>query len=84
MKIHADRKMTDILAENKFTFGAEFVPPRNGDSIESLFKRVELLRKAGIDFLAVTKGAGGSLRGGTIPISFLIKEQYKIPVLAGE
>ncbi|MEK6557582.1 MAG: methylenetetrahydrofolate reductase [Candidatus Margulisiibacteriota bacterium] len=82
MKLRTDRKITDILAEKPFTFSAEFIPPRNGESLESLFKKVDLLKQAGVDFVSVTKGAGGSLRGGTLPISFLIKEDYQIPVIA--
>jgi methylenetetrahydrofolate reductase (NADPH) len=37
---------------------------------------------AGAQFLAVTKGAGGSLRGGSLPIAQTIKEQFKVPAIA--
>ncbi|HUP58442.1 MAG TPA: methylenetetrahydrofolate reductase [Bdellovibrionota bacterium] len=32
--------------------------------------------------MAVTKGAGGSLRGGSLPIAQLIKEQFGVPCIA--
>ncbi len=82
MLVKQDKKITEIMHSKEFTFSAEFVPPRNGEPIANLFKKVAILKEANIDFLSITKGAGGSLRGGTIPIAFLIKEKYKIPVIA--
>jgi methylenetetrahydrofolate reductase (NADPH) len=79
---HLDKKITEVLAENNFTLSAEVVPPRNGAEEDVVLDNIERLHLAGADFLAVTKGAGGSLRGGTLPISQSIKEFLGIPCIA--
>lgn len=80
--IKKDRSITDIFQEQKFTFSAELIPPRNGDSVDSVFEKATVLAGAGVDFISITKGAGGSLRSGTIPISFVIKEKIGVPIVA--
>ena len=82
MFVREDIPVTQIIKEKVFTFSCEFVPPRNGEALESLFAKVKILKEAGVDFLSITKGAGGSLRGGTIPIAFLIKDHFEVPVIA--
>lgn len=82
MLVRKDKPLTEIMCKKGFTFSCELVPPRNGEPAENIFKKVEILKKAGVDFISITRGAGGSLRGGTVPIAFLIKEKYKIPVIA--
>ena len=77
----ADRKITDILKE-KFTLSVEVVPPRNGVSPQQIFSQIESLVRSGADFMAVTKGAGGSLRGGSLPIAQIIKDQFGLPCIA--
>jgi methylenetetrahydrofolate reductase (NADPH) len=77
-----DRKITDILKESKFTLSAEIVPPRNGSNRQLIVDQIDSLKKAGVQFLAVTKGAGGSLRGGSLPIAQLIKEGFQTPCIA--
>lgn len=78
----ADQKITDVLAQNKFTLSAEIVPPRNGTDSDKILSRIESLVQAGSQFLSVTKGAGGSLRAGSLPIAQLIKERFKVPCIA--
>jgi methylenetetrahydrofolate reductase (NADPH) len=82
MLYRPDRPIPEIINGKDFTFSVELVPPRNGESIEGLFKKVKMLSEAGVDMISITKGAGGSLRGGTTPIAFIIKEKFKIPVIA--
>lgn len=82
MIVSPDRPITDLINGKNFTFSVELVPPRNGEPIAGLFDRVKLLKDAGVDFISITKGAGGSLRGGTTPIAFLIKEKYDLPAIA--
>lgn len=77
-----DRKITEILREKRFTFSAEIVPPRNGASPASILSQIQRLTESGTDFLAVTKGAGGSLRGGSLPIAQMIKDQFGVPCIA--
>ncbi len=82
MIVSPDRPITELINGKNFTFSVELVPPRNGEPISGLFDRVKLLKDAGVDFISITKGAGGSLRGGTTPIAFLIKEKYDLPAIA--
>ncbi len=77
-----DRKLTDVLRHNRFTLSAEVMPPRNGGEQSAVLSQVEQLIAAGAHFLAVTKGAGGSLRGGSLPIAQAIKECFGVPAIA--
>lgn len=77
-----DQKITDIIKTGEFTLSAEVIPPRNGSNQNFVLKQVDSLVKSGCKFLAVTKGAGGSLRGGSLPIAQMIKETYRVPTIA--
>lgn len=77
-----DRKITDLVKAGGFTLSAEIIPPRNGASPESIIRQVEALTSSGSQFLAVTKGAGGSLRGGSLPIAQMIKDSFQTPCIA--
>lgn len=72
-------KITDIIREN-FSYSIEIVPPRNGNSVDYIYKNVKGMRDL-ITFVSVTKGAGGSLRGGTVPISTYIKSRLGVEVI---
>ncbi|MBW2975173.1 methylenetetrahydrofolate reductase, partial [Candidatus Woesearchaeota archaeon] len=73
------KKITEILKEKGFTLSLELVPPRNGEGKEGILDTIERL-KGKADFVSITKGAGGSLRGGTLPISLFAKEEGITPV----
>lgn len=77
-----DIKLTDILKKAKFTISAEVIPPRNGAPQFEILDQIQKLIAAGAQFLSVTKGAGGSLRGGSLPIAQAIKDHFKVPVIA--
>ena len=80
-----DRTLTQVLARGalgRFTLSAEVIPPRNGAEQEAVLQQVSQLIDAGAQFLAVTRGAGGSLRGGSLPIAQAIKEQFGVPCIA--
>ncbi len=77
-----DRKITEILSQENFTLSAEIVPPRNGTSSAQIRAQLERLVNAGTQFMSVTKGAGGSLRGGSLPIVQTIKEALGMPCIA--
>ncbi|HXI15079.1 MAG TPA: methylenetetrahydrofolate reductase [Chloroflexota bacterium] len=80
-----DRKLTQVLthgAQGRFTLSAEVIPPRNGAEQAAVLDQVAQLVASGAQFLAVTKGAGGSLRGGSLPIAQAIKEQFGVPCIA--
>ncbi len=77
-----DQKLTAVLAKQNFTLSAEVIPPRNGADQFKVLQQIDQLVKAGAQFLAVTKGAGGSLRAGSLPIAQVIKEQFNVPCIA--
>jgi len=74
------KKIAEILSEKDFIYSVEFVPPRNGGNYEQPFKFAEKL-KPFVDFVSVTMSAGGSLRGGSLPVSYFIYKRFNIPVL---
>jgi len=82
LHFRADAKLTEVLSARRFTLSAEVIPPRNGTEQAKVLSQIETLIGAGAEFLAVTKGAGGSLRGGSLPIAQLIKERYSVPCIA--
>lgn len=77
-----DRKVTEVLRDKKFTLSAEMIPPRNGEQMVLTMERLEKVVGSGVDFLSVTKGAGGSLRGGSLPIAQSIKDHFEKPCIA--
>ena len=78
-----DARVTDWLARpGHFTLSAEIIPPRNGGEATKILAQVERLIASGAEFLSVTKGAGGSLRGGSLPIAQSIKERFGVPCIA--
>ena len=64
------------------TFSAEIIPPRNGSELKGIHEQLTTLTQAKIDFVSVTKGAGGSLRGGTLPIAQWIKQEFNLTAIA--
>ncbi|MCM2323503.1 MAG: methylenetetrahydrofolate reductase [Oligoflexia bacterium] len=82
LPFRSDIKLTEILARNAYTFSAEVIPPRNGTEQGKVLDQIEMLIGSGAEFLAVTKGAGGSLRGGSLPIAQAIKERFSMPCVA--
>jgi methylenetetrahydrofolate reductase (NADPH) len=78
----SDQKLTEVLSSQTFTLSAEVIPPRNGSEQRKVLLQIEALIQAGAQFLAVTKGAGGSLRGGSLPIAQSIKERFSVPCIA--
>ena len=77
-----DQKITDVLVKNSFTLSAEIIPPRNGEQLPFVMKKLDKVISSGVDFLSVTKGAGGSLRGGSLPIAQTIKDHFEKPCIA--
>ena len=71
-------KITDILAQKDFTISVEIFPPRNGKSPDIILKKLAKLEGLEPDFISITKGAMGSMRGGTIPIGYMISERYNM------
>jgi len=79
--VYRQKCITDILESKKFTFSAEVFPPRNGKPASIIMEKLEALSQMPIDFISVTKGAMGSMRGGTVPIGYMIPDRYKMNAL---
>ena len=73
--------ITEILEKKSFTHSVEVFPPRNGRPPETILNKLEALSELPIDFVSVTKGAMGSMRGGTVPIGYMISERYDMNAL---
>jgi methylenetetrahydrofolate reductase (NADPH) len=68
-------RIADLL-ENRFTVSVEVFPPRNGHSPEIIMGKLARLRRLRPDFVSITKGAMGSMRGGTVPIGYMIADRF--------
>lgn len=75
------KSILEILDSKKFTVSAEIFPPRNGKSPDIILKKLDALSEMPIDFISITKGAMGSMRGGTVPIGYMIPDRYKMNAL---
>ncbi len=80
--IRPPRPVTDFFSTDRAVLSAEIIPPRNGLSLKNALAQIERTVKAGAQFVSVTHGAGGSLRGGTLPLSFIIRQQFGVESLA--
>lgn len=75
------KSIVEILESSKFTVSAEIFPPRNGKHPEIILEKLDKLSKMPIGFISVTKGAMGSMRGGTVPIGYMIPDRYQMNAL---
>jgi methylenetetrahydrofolate reductase (NADPH) len=76
----AQERITDIIAD-RFSVSVEVFPPRNGTSPDHILGKLAALKRLKPDFVSVTKGACGSMRGGTVPIGYMIAERYGLTPL---
>ncbi len=72
----------EIIDSKVFSISAEIIPPRNGTDFEEVFQQISQLHEAGFDFISVTHGAGGSLRGGTLPIAHYAQTKENLTAIA--
>ncbi len=75
------KKIIELLKEKKFTYSVEIISPRNGTDINELYQQIDKIKDK-VDFVSVTKGAGGSLRGGTLPITFFAQEKFSLSAIS--
>ncbi len=74
--------VVSILNNRPFSFSAEIIPPRNGTDFLEVFQNIEKLQEADFQFISVTHGAGGALRGGTLPIAFQSQNVFGLTSIA--
>ncbi|MCS6984363.1 MAG: methylenetetrahydrofolate reductase [Leptospiraceae bacterium] len=82
MKSEGTPTVLEILDRESFTVSAEIIPPRNGADITEIFQQINELHEAGFHFISVTHGAGGSLRGGTLPIAHYAQTKQNMTAIA--
>ena len=58
------------------------VPPRNGENIQLIDDLVQHFSAYDISYYSITWGAGGSLRGGTLPLTNRIIQKYGVEAMA--
>jgi methylenetetrahydrofolate reductase (NADPH) len=79
--VFQQKSITDILESKNFTVSAEIFPPRNGRPASIILEKLDALSRMPIDFISVTKGAMGSMRGGTVPIGYMIPDRFGMNAL---
>ena len=72
----------DILSENDFSFSAEIIPSQKRSRFFGSLRANQKLSKEKFQFISVTHGAGGSLRGGTLPICHFGQNQENLLSIA--
>ncbi len=73
-------KVTKLLAR-RFTVSVEVFPPRNGHPPGIMLDKLKKIERLKPDFVSITKGAMGSMRGGTVPIGYMIGAKYGLTPL---
>lgn len=71
-------KVSELYSGNFPVFSLEIFPPRNGETLGNVFNTIDNLISFNPGFISITGGALGSLRGGTIAITALLKRIYGI------
>ncbi len=75
-------KINELYNKGKKIFSIEVIPPRNGENIQLIDDLVSHFSHYDISYYSVTWGAGGSLRGGTLPLTSRIITKYGVEAMA--
>lgn len=75
-------KIIDLFKNKKTVVSLEVFPPKIDASIESVYKTIDELKDLKPDFISVTYGALGNIKGRTVEIASKIKKEYGIESLA--
>jgi methylenetetrahydrofolate reductase (NADPH) len=68
-------KVSELL-DKRFTVSVEVFPPRNGHPPKIILDKIAALKRLKPDFISITKGAMGSMRGGTVPIGYMMAAKH--------
>ena len=66
------------MKKKKITVSFEFFPPKNQESIDSLWTNIRRLEPLNPSFISVTYGAGGSTRENTHSLVKEIKKKTSL------
>ncbi|MEN8906482.1 MAG: methylenetetrahydrofolate reductase [NAD(P)H] [Clostridiales bacterium] len=75
-------KISQLNTKNKIPISFEVFPPKDSNSLNSFYKKIDSFKKLNPDFISVTYGAGGSKKEKTIEITSKIKSTYNIESMA--
>jgi methylenetetrahydrofolate reductase (NADPH) len=76
MKIH------EYLRGDRPSFSFEFLPPKDDEGFEQLYRTIEVLKPLQPAFVSVTYGAGGGTRAKTVALVERIKNEIGIESMA--
>ena len=73
-------RVVDLYRRQEKTISVEFTPPRNGSSLDDFDASASRLRGIA-SYASITHGAGGALRGGTLPLAARLQDRHGLPCL---
>ncbi len=75
-------RIRELFDLGRPVFSFEFFPPKDDAGTQTLFQRIQELRRLRPDFVSVTYGAGGSTRDRTIEIVTRIQREIGLTAMA--
>jgi len=75
-------KISEKFKHKKPLVSFEIFPPKEGYSIDTIYKTIDDLNDLNPDFMSVTYGAGGTTKDRTVEISAYIKRNYDLSSIA--
>ncbi len=74
-------KVTDIFGRKDTTVSVEFFPPKSEKGAAKVFETAQEFAYLGVDFFAITYGAGGSTNVSTLQYAADLQDRFNIPVI---
>ena len=75
-------KIHNLYNKTQKVISIELNPPRNGSPVDAIDSIVERLKELNVSYFSVTHGAGGSLRGGTLPLIARLQDKHRVNAMA--
>lgn len=75
-------KISDLLAENKYSISFEVFPPKTQDNYETVEKATREIAALKPEFMSVTYGAGGGTSAYTVAIAKDLQQRHNVPMMA--
>lgn len=75
-------KIKDMFKNKKTVLSFEVFPPRPDVPVDTIYNSLDKFKSLNPDYISVTYGAGGSIKGRTIEISSKIKYEYNTESMA--
>ena len=75
-------KISEILAEKKYSVSFEVFPPKSMDKMESVVSAARKIAELKPSFMSVTYGAGGGTSEYTVEVARQLQEEQGVPMMA--